>query len=1177
MGLTMIKDGISDVHRHKNDKILNNKQFVYLNIDMESSSMVWMAKESHAIVVGNIIRCEKNDEFPCDMLILASSDPKRKVEVTTANLDGETSLKTHFAHVATQDAFLRLANIDENVAYQSLPWLDKLLISVECEEPTPDLRHFEGKLKVEAESSSGDNVCETVLFENILLRGAKLKNTEYIIGMPIYTGKDTKLSLNSQMVSRKFTSRESKLNTNLIGFGIASLSLSILFTIATGLWAARNMEGIWYLQSSNFTAWRFIQGLFLYSFTANTLVHISLLTSLEVVQMFLASFISNDNEMYDCEQQLGSTTKTIHVADELGQVEYLFSDKTGTLTKNIMTLKSIAVFPSNRTYVVRNENQLMEVDQPLGRSEHRRLGGDDTFELPDRKLLDKMPPELEKLLTVASLCHTIEVEETKKSPEQIEKEVYHATSPDELALVTAAANLGLVLTAFDVSDDCFRMAELMRRNWTNRTNQPEYEKLNYQIDAILEFDSTRKRMSVMVRHPDGTYHIHSKGAESSMLAPEASISSSSDIQTQVLDRVSEFAISGLRTLVLASRELRETEYKELLMQWNTSIQLFGEERKNAVNKIRNRIESGLELVGVTGVDDVLSPGVPECLTSLRQAGIKIWVLTGDKEQTAITVSQAAGHIPHGMSIFRMTHCENIGSAARRIFELLEGLNAIYSELCPSGNSADGLTDVASLDEINEVLETAAQAEILHKLQVSGVSSIGKDHQDMATIVAEIEKLRASLMQFTNPKKRNKRLFRRKLGAYVPSAGVSMGLVIDGESLAYALEPALCPAFLDLCLSMNAVLCCRMTPIQKAFVVEMVREGIRKRDSGRPPVTAAIGDGGNDVAMIHQASVGIGLYGREGREACNSIPTDSEFKFRSNLFLILLPNGNQHLKRLLLVHGHWCQHRVTHTMLLFYYKNTLFVTARMLAIVFAAFSGTAWIDSMQVILYSLTFTTLAPIAYGSTEKPFTAQQLLRNPTLYAKISRHRSLRPENLILYVLDGIWQGAVVFFCVYHIYGGGSSYASGKFFQRVDGKMVDYDVNMVSTAFYFLLVICVNLRVTIHMRDWNVFYLGALILTLVLNVIIYLVIQFTSKPTSPQANIYTNVIFNLTFWLSVPVIVFTALLPATIWRFISDHTWKKDLNAVQHVEERKSQERISKYVVEDESRSSEMTDFTKS
>lgn len=414
--VTAVKDGVSDILRHKHDRVLNNKLFKYLNINVFTKVFCWEEKKACDIRVGNVIICEEGDEFPCDMLVLASSNRDRKVEVTTANLDGESSIKTYFSHSFTQNHFIQLAEIKQPVRGDSILSLEKLLIEVECENPVADLRRFEGKInrRIQTLPAGEQPMSETIRLENIVLRGARMRGAGYIIGMSVYTGKDTKLSLNCHMASRKYTSRESKLNLNLVAFMIVSIALSILFTIATGAWSVKNAKTTWYISWTKSTKWRIVQGILVYTFTTNTLVPISLIVTLELVQIFLATFISNDMHMHNSEQQLQSSTKTIHVADELGQIEFLFSDKTGTLTKNSMVLKLLTVFPTNQTYSVEEKESTVRKDQPMENGEDPARNQTVT----QKGFTDAITKEMEYLLTNVALCNTVEVKRPIQSPEE---------------------------------------------------------------------------------------------------------------------------------------------------------------------------------------------------------------------------------------------------------------------------------------------------------------------------------------------------------------------------------------------------------------------------------------------------------------------------------------------------------------------------------------------------------------------------------------------------------------------------------------------------------------------------------------------------------------------------------------------------------------------------------------
>ncbi|KAA3680385.1 phospholipid-translocating ATPase [Paragonimus westermani] len=404
-----------------------------------------------------------------------------------------------------------------------------------------------------------------------------------------------------------------------------------------------------------------------------------------------------------------------------------------------------------------------------------------------------------------------------------------ASSPDDRALVEAAALLGLrlVSTQPDPNDNETRrlLIECRLTEATTDSREEAVTRLEYLVDAVLEFDSLRKRMTVMARHPDGTFNIHSKGAESSMLEPEVCSGSNSRIRTMALNRANDFAVGGLRTLVFATRQLTAEEYYQLLSEHRAALCLLGNARSQALKASGLKIESGLEVLGVTGVEDKLQTGVKECLEDLRNAGIQIWVLTGDKEETAVTVSQAAGHFPERMALLRITGCSDYEAVAYQIFQHLSGLDA--------------------RDEQRRVQErrrkknnfTLDYEPPLTVLRVYGPSMEEVDEVIMTTIeLQEDEQSEDRLKNFKNPSGSRKRL---------------IGFVNSQQKGKKVLRKP------------N-----RRGRFKKASIVELVHVGLAEQ-CGDSPVTAAIGDGGNDVSMLLQANVGIGIYGKEGREAARA--------------------------------------------------------------------------------------------------------------------------------------------------------------------------------------------------------------------------------------------------------------------------------------------------------------------
>ncbi|KAA3676266.1 phospholipid-translocating ATPase [Paragonimus westermani] len=680
--------------------------------------------------------------------------------------------------------------------------------------------------------------------------------------------------------------------------------------------------------------------------------------------------------------------------------------------------------------------------------------------------------------------------------------IHEASSPDEKALVEAAASLGLSLvsTLPDPVDNETRRLIIERRlpvediDTVAEHQRQQVDKLEYLVDAVLEFDSVRKRMTVMARHPDGTFNIHSKGAESSMLEPEACSGSNSRSRTLALDKAAEFALEGLRTLVYCTRQLSAEEYHQLLADHRAALSSLGKNRSVALKSSMLKIESGLEVVGVTGVEDRLQTGVKECLQDLRDAGIQIWVLTGDKEETAVTVSQAAGHFPERMTLLRITGCSEYEKVAYQLFQHLDGLDARNEQRRlqkrrrnqPKHESPVTIVERAyspSVEEVNEVIMAAADQE--NETQ----------SKDNPLDLTKLFKLRRRLMGFVSPHLKNRGIPRkpsRRGRSKVGASGESVGLIIDGISLAHALHPSLRIAFLDLCMSVTTVLCCRMTPLQKAAIIELIHVGLKEgsKQGGGAPVTAAVGDGGNDVSMLLQANVGIGIYGKEGREAVRA----ADYAIPQFQLTILLTLVHRHLRRLFLVHGQWSYHRISMTMVMFYHKCVTFVTTQIALTFYSGFSANSWFTSIHYTLYNLTFTSLTNLLFGFFEKHLTDEQLLQHPRLYRLTVQHANLRVWYITLWVLDGVWQGLTIFYSVYFFLAGNEGHMSAIFLTLDASPRNQFDFTLCGCACLIYVIISVNIRAMLHTRDFNVVVIVGLVITAVGNLALLMIIQASFK-----------------------------------------------------------------------------------
>lgn len=327
----------------------------------------------------------------------------------------------------------------------------------------------------------------------------------------------------------------------------------------------------------------------------NNLIPISLPVTLEVVKFFQAIFINWDLDMYYEENDTPANARTSNLNEELGAIRYIFSDKTGTLTRNEMEFRKCSI--AGVQYGNNNENE-----------EH--------FDDPEiQTALGRNDINVEDFFMLLAICHTA-------VPEKVEDGgiEYQASSPDEKALVLAAKKEGFQF----------------------KTRTPEYvevevatksEIVRYEVLHVLEFTSTRKRMSVIVKTPEGKLKLMVKGADNVIFER---LSKTSQYKEETVNHLEDFAKEGLRTLVCASVDIEPTfyeEWKELI----TKATLDVNNRDDLLAEAAEKIERNLLLLGATAIEDKLQIGVPDAIADLSRADIKIWVLTGDKQETAINI------------------------------------------------------------------------------------------------------------------------------------------------------------------------------------------------------------------------------------------------------------------------------------------------------------------------------------------------------------------------------------------------------------------------------------------------------------------------------------------------------------------------------------------------------------
>ncbi|KAG8520290.1 Phospholipid-transporting ATPase IB [Galemys pyrenaicus] len=761
------------------------------------------------VIVGDIVKTTNENFLPADMVLISSSEPHATCYIETSNLDGETNLKIRQALLETAEM-------------QTEKQLSNLSGKIKCEGPNRHFNHFIGTLYLNGKRPI------PIGPDQILLRGTRLKNTQWILGVVIYSGFETKLMQNSVKSPLKRSRVEKVTNVQILVLFLLLVLMSLVSFLGAILWNEKYGEESWYINKDS-KSHSFGFDILVFIILYHNLIPISLLVTLEMVKYTQALFINWDEDMHYKKKNVYAMARTSNLNEELGQVKYLFSDKTGTLTSNIMTFKMCTI-----AGIMYGQPSSPIIDSDFN----------------DPTLLENLqnghPTDeyIKEFLTLLSVCHTV-------IPERNGNNItYQASSPDEAALVKGAKKLGFIFTT---------------RTPYSVTIEAMGKKITFEILNILEFSSIRKRMSVIVRTPAGKLRLYCKGADTVIYER---LSNDSLFVQETLAHLEYFAKEGLRTLCIAYTDLNEVEYQRWLLRYKKTSTIV-EGRSQRLEKCYDIIEKKFLLLGATAIEDHLQARVPETITTLLKANIRIWVLTGDKKETAINIAYS---------------CKLISGQMPRI----------------------------QLD--TNSLEATQQA-------------INQNCQDLGSLL----------------NKEN-----------------GLALIIDGETLKYALHIKIMKQFLNLALSCKTVLCCRLSPLQKAEIVDLVKKHVRA-------ITLAIGDGANDVGMIQTAHVGVGISGNEGMQASNN----SDYSIAQFSYL----------EKLLLVHGVWNYFRVTKCILHCFYKNiVLFVIELWFAFV-NAFSGQIVFERWCISLYNVVFTSLPPIMMGIFDKCCSQESLFKYPQLY----------------------------------------------------------------------------------------------------------------------------------------------------------------------------------------------------
>ncbi|KAL4105785.1 hypothetical protein PRIC1_003843 [Phytophthora ramorum] len=658
-----VRDIMEDIQRHRADADQNRAQIRKLTFTREQT-IAFKLGTCEELKVGELVRVGENEELPADLALIASGSPNGECYVMTANLDGESSLKPRFVHPELcrppyRDCF---SSDGQHLTPQATTQLSA--IHIDCEPPNRCIDKFKGSLVLsETRSASLD-------ISHVLLRGTHLKDTPWVVGVVIYTGDDTRVRQNASETPIKSSWLSHFINQVTIWIVVVQIIILIIAVVVESqLVSSPSVQRNPYIPTDIKDStlvdyiWLFLAYMLLFS----NFVPISLQVTIDFTRYFQARAITNDPGMrltpsrpslitsnHGTDKKHVVCVQSSELNEELGLVEHIFTDKTGTLTCNRMTFRSCHVAGETFDFD-EQDGSLLIVEEELhesivGASEEESTGPPsrrrNTIALSSFPI--KSTPMQRFLLNLAvnnsiwpSSASALQVGQ-KAKPVAME---YTGPSPDERALVIAAAQAGV---------------ELRERNNTRVVARVNGNDSSMEILQSFEFTSDRKKSSIVFRESSGKIILMTKGADSVILAALSESANKPSAVLQAKDQMKLYSANGLRVLCIAEREISADEYRS----WNSRYLALKQSSARGASeedltKIIAELERRLVLVGVSAIEDKIQEGAPEALEKFRAAGIRVWMLTGDRADTATNVAHAVRLVSAEMRLLRL--CESASS------------------------------------------------------------------------------------------------------------------------------------------------------------------------------------------------------------------------------------------------------------------------------------------------------------------------------------------------------------------------------------------------------------------------------------------------------------------------------------------------------------------------------------
>ena len=1275
LGVSMIREGFEDLVRNNYDNLSNEEEVIVLRNNRFIKSM------SKTLQCGEVILVYENKSIPADMIIIDSGFEEGTCYVETSSLDGEKTLKLKVANKYTQGFISNEIKENKGIEKFIQPGQFNFNGFIKINMPNIDLNYVNGTIhtkfikknkKIEEDINVSTN--------EFLLKGSILKNTNWIIGIVVYTGMSNKIILNSRKPRLKMSKVEKSLNYYLLFIFLFQILCCIECSLIHHIQYSKHKK--FYnnfilipnsIQTDSFVIF------FTYFLLLNTMIPISLIVSTEIIKMIQGIFIGWDILLYSKWRHCFCSVKSVSIIEELGNVNFIFSDKTGTLTKNQLQFKYCIIddkyyefhkstgviinnkknescsnidfvnikkknsnkiqiktsskkfienelfnnkynydtnnnsklilnnledssfieddeyesnnknFSENRSitkiykgkkfsdktinknifnkkensfnnklsrkendinsnikskninnisndsctnnknskfheyfgknenesenksenksndnYFIDNENTIIN---PINDGNKKRNStilevnneecdssspnhqiiqfGEDFFSIPDNNPFIKNDSQKEvknnyinefwKALALTNECIVKEDKGELK---------YMGTSPDDLELVKAAMQQG------------YKLVETTINTKTIRIGGVDY---SYEILKVLGFSSERKRMSIIVKDNTGI-KLYIKGADCEISRRLSKSSLENENFKVISDGLIQFSKKGLRTLMIAYRRIKQKDYDSWVNKLHED-ELNIQNKQKLIDKLYDFIENNLILIGGTVVEDKLQDKVPETIKELRASGIKIWVLTGDKLDTAENIGYSCNLLSKEQKLFSLKLMPGDDEGIVKddpypeIFQFLTEFQSFIDDLVKKYNLdtkytrkyINGFQDEYNDDDYDEDNPdddyNGYNFEMFSDLNNSQYRNGTRSSSPGSSRVLDFE-------IFKYLKEKN------ILEPYsiIIEAPILCGLFKDEEWT---------KNFLNIAYYSRSVICCRVSPSQKSQVIQ------KMKDFDKNAVTLAIGDGGNDVSMIMEANIGIGIYGEEGMSAVQASDfAIGEFKL---------------LKRLLFIHGRINLYRISNMILYFFYKNFVFTLVQFYFSFYCLASGQTIIDDWYITCYNLIFTAFPLFISASTDSDIDLNDEKEKKKNFALLYRenrdtYRIFSFSEFLKKIIKGVIVSFVIFgFCLIN---------------EILNKGRTYSIWYLSLKCYIstLIIVSINLLMA---NNFIVYLLPLAIgITTFLLFIIFLILNHYGVLFSfnSKASIFPSFTSLITY-LSIIIVCFFSI--------IVDYTWK--------------------------------------